>query len=276
MEIQLNNLDDATVLTIDLQASREDSDVRDMFRKIDRVVPDDIRDRFDALFHYEDGLQWERGDLTNTIWQNVQGKKLRNKQGRPYTFLDTCYYISAKFLRGNRSFNTVKAWALTARRYSPVVRALYHADEIPFSHFVYAAQRKFDVDSTQTGEKVWQDILNHSYDQMTALGREISVRELENHFEPHAQVNSGSSYKTGIQSPTTNEYTFTPIVLADLDDQPVLDNPEIELEEELHKLAGIVSRISTKFPMYAGLVNQGLALITNALRQILSPVVEEA
>jgi len=239
------------------------NEIRAMIVKIDRVVPEEVAQELENICQIEDHLQWRKGDLVNEIFKNVQGKQLKNKRGNPYTFLDVCFYVSAKYLRFSRSFNTVKAWALTARRYSPEVRAHYQAENLPFSHFAYAAKKIFDVDSS-TGQKRWQDVLDHSVDQMQKLGRQISVTDLEKHFEGKKKVSA--TYRTGVYEFPSVEITLAPVVIQDV----VGEDPDIDTEfsEALHKFSGIVTRITVKYPRYSGVIQQGFALLSNALQAI--------
>lgn len=253
------------VETVDLYDGIEPNEIADMFKRIKKAIPDEIDDRFTAIGELEEKLQWEKGDLTNTIWANVNGKRLKNRAGRLYTFLDVCFYVSVRYLHGNRSYNTVKAWALTARHYSPKVRAFYNYDVIPFSHFAYAAKRVFDVPG-ENSKKVWQNVLDHSRDQSAKRGRDISVRELEHFFE--GVHKSPNRYRSGMMQLSGEEATQPSVNVFDLP----LDNnaPTLELEfaEEMHKLSALISRMTLRYPMYAGLLSQGFSILSNAFGQI--------
>jgi len=104
---------------VDTYSTFQPSEIRTMFLRIEKVVPEDVSARLESVCEIEDKLQWVKGDIVNEIWKNVQGSGVKNERGNPYTFLDVCFFVSGKYLRFSRSFNTVKAWALTARRYSP-------------------------------------------------------------------------------------------------------------------------------------------------------------
>lgn len=244
-----------------------DSELAEMFRKISRVVPDDVDNQLSSIANIVDHLQWPLGDLVNEIFKNVQGSGIKNKRGNPYTFLDVCFYVSAKYLRYSRSFNTVKAWALTARRYSPEVREHYHFEDLPFAHFAYAARKIFDVDSS-TGQKRWQDVLDHSIDQMIKLGRLISVTDLEKHFEGRKKATP--TYQTGVYEFPSVEVTMAPVVIHDVDPAADVDIDQ-EFSEVMHKLAGLVSRIVAKHPIVSGVVQQAFAMLSNALQAIRQP-----
>ena len=246
-----------------IDVSSEPSEVHAMFRSIEKTLDEKFIQSFDSEFALEDRLQWSKGDRTNMIWASVQAKKLRNKQGRPYTFLDICYFVSIRFLRGTRSFNTVKSWALVARRYSPAVRQLYHYDEVEFAHFAYAAQRKFDIDS-DTGQKMWQDVLEYSHTLSQIQGRPASQKQLEARFE-------GKRITKSQFNPTANEYHVNELDVSGIEASQLVDIPassdtlEAEFSETLHRLSGLVSRISAKYPIFSGSVNNAYAVLSNTL-----------
>lgn len=242
----------------------DEKDLHEMVTKFDKALPEAIITEFEAIGQYEDFTQWKKGDLTNQIWSVVVAKKLKNKKGVAYTFIDVCYYVSVRFMRGTRSYNTVKAWALTARRYSPAVRKKYSYDILPFSHFAFAAKRIFDVDSSVSGGKVWQDILDFSLDFANRHARVCSVRALENKYE--TGIKPKRTYVTGLQ--TSGEEIITPVTLADVKtavDQSIED----EFEDLVFKLGAFISRFSVKYPMFTDPLSQGYALILNVLQRAL-------
>jgi len=259
-------------LTVDLSLPQS-SEIRSMFKAIERVLPEDLIAEFDGLVQAEDMMQWSYGDKTNQIWSAVSAKKLKNKKGKPYTFLDICFFVSVRFLRQTRSFNTVKTWALVCRRYSPVVRQLYNYEDIWFAHFAYAAKKIFDVDDTN-GKKKWQNVLSFSYNQSLRQGYTVSVQQLESYFEGRKKNKSNFA-------PTVHDFALADIDLSPIDVNQVAtiqsdaDTLEGEFGEAIHRLGGIVTRISAKYPIIGGSVNQAYAVLSNALRVIVSPKEEE-
>lgn len=251
-------------VTIELDLADE-KEIAEMMRKIEGVIPEKILNRFGAIGDLEEQLQWEKGDLTNDIWLIVEAKKLKNKKGRRYQFLDICYFVTKKFLRNSRSFNTVKAWALTARRYSPEIRAMYSSDLIPFSHFAYAAKRKFDVDSQVTGLKVWQDILQDSLDFYHQHMKYKSVRALEEKFE--GVKKSNVKYQTGVYRDREVDMIH-PVSIIDLqgDTKPYEDlSLEAEFREFAHKFEGFLHRFSAKYPKFSNTLTQSYTLIRQVI-----------
>lgn len=254
----------AEIFSIDV--TPESSEVVDMVRRIDKILPEPLINEFEGIAAMVDSVQWSQGDLTNQIWQNVLTKKLKNKKGNPYTFLDVCYYVSVRFLHGSKNFNTVKAWALVSRRYSPAVRQLYHYDEIDFAHFAYASQRKFDVDS-DTGQKLWQDVLDYSWELSQNQGRAASVKQLEQKFEGARA--SKSQFK-----PTMNDFNHREIDIGGVEISQLSEIPadsstlEAEMAEVLHRLSGLVFRLANKYPKISGSVMNAYAVLSNALASI--------
>lgn len=259
-------MDTLTDTTFSIDVAPESSEVGDMVKRIDRILPEPLINEFEGIAAMEDNLQWAKGDLVNRVWENVLAKKLKNKKGNQYTFLDVTYYVSIRFMQGSRSFNTVKAWALVARRYSPAVRQLYHFDEVPFAHFGYAAQRKFDVDS-DTGQKLWQDILDYSYELSQHQGRPASVKQLEQKFEGKRAIKS--QFKPTLNDFSHREIDIGGVEISQLSEIPAsTDTLEAELGETLHRLSGLVVRFANKYPRISGSVTNAYAVLSNALASI--------
>jgi hypothetical protein len=256
----------ATIVTAPSQ-----SEIGDLFRRIDKVVPVKVAERLDALYQLDERLQWQRGDLTNEIYDNVIAKKLKNKAGQPITFFDVCYYVSLKYLRGTRSMNTVKAWALTTRRFSPAVRQYLHHDEIPFSHFVYAAQHKFDAVG-DSGKKVWEEVLNFSWEQSRNLGRDCSVADLEAAFEgkprPSAKYNVGASVpddSNQLDAPPLTIFSVPEAITEITDDTGAVDTTDLEAQEFVRVGMQVLQRYTAKHPKYHDVLMQAFSVIVNTI-----------
>jgi len=242
------------------------SEVGDMIKRIDKILPEPLINEFEGVASMEDNLQWVQGDLVNKIWDNVLAKKLKNKKGNLYTFLDITYYVSIRFLQGSRSFNTVKSWALVARRYSPAVRQLYHFEDVPFAHFTYAAQRKFDVDS-QTGQKIWQDVLDYSWELSHNQGRSASVMQLQQKFEGLRATKS--QFHPSLNDFNSREIDVSPVEISQIVDIQVDSQTlEAEMAEALHRLGGLVVRFANKYPRISGSVTNAYSVLSNALASI--------
>lgn len=242
------------------------SEVGDMIKRIDKILPEPLINEFEGVAAMEDHLQWTKGDLTNRIWENVLAKKLKDKKGNQYTFLDVTYYVSVRFLQGSRSFNTVKAWALVARRYSPAVRQLYHFEDVPFAHFTYAAQRKFDIDGN-AGQKLWQDVLDYSWVLSQSQGRSASQKQLEQKFEG-ARANK-SQFKPTMNDFNTREVDIGGVEISQLSEIPAsTDTLEAEMAETLHRLSGLVFRFANKYPKISTSVTNAYSVLSNALASI--------
>lgn len=254
----------ATVITLPSQ-----SEIADLFKRIEKVVPVEVDDKLSALAEMDNQVQWTWGDLTNSVYDNVIAKKLKNKKGDDITYFDVCYWVSVKYLRGTRSMNTVKAWALTSRRFTPAVRAHFHYDELPFSHFTYAAQRKFDIASPDTGKKLWEDILVFSWEQSRNLGRDASsVKDLQAAFEgkprqsPHYQVGANDAFLQA-QLDTVPSAIFD--VPQMMDGLPPQDTIDLEAQEFVRVGMQLLQRFTAKHPKYNDALMQAFSVISNIL-----------
>jgi len=259
-------LTDTPDLKVDL---RPTSEVAEMIRAIDKVVSEEVQQEFEGIAQEQERVQWRMGDLTNEIWSSVLASDLRNEEGKPYTFLDVCYYVSVKYLRRSRSMNTVKAWALTARRFSPKQRDRYRWLDIPFSHFTYAGRAKFDQPNPKTSKKIWSEILDRSWELSQQQGYPASERQLREVFDPDSLPDSKPfiQYHTGVHVGTS--LGFAPVVV----DNPVDDvdeaEPEIDYEAELrdtlHRLHGLAQGIAVNNPKRGKVLFQALSMMWNAL-----------
>jgi hypothetical protein len=239
--------DVATIFLVDEYATMSKAQTRELIYAVQDVIPQEIIDHFEAIVHFEELMQWEKGDLTNQIWEHVQAAKL------PYKFMDICYFVSARFLNYTRSPNTVKAWALTARRFPAPVREKYNYEDVPFAHFAYAAKRKFDrID--RDGKHTWQKILEYSYEGRNAQSYDVSVTQLEEAFE--GKVRIAPRYQPG------DEDVEVPVPI-------VLESHSVEMEfaNALAALSQLARRLSGN-PQIVSLIEQGLKLLRIALDQL--------
>jgi len=195
--------------------TRPQTDVTEMVRRMTQVIPDDLMAVLDKLSDAAEELQWGRGDCANTVWELVQAADLKNIRDESYTFLDVCYFVAVKYTKGQRSYNTIKANALVARRFPSQVREKYHFMALPFSHFAYASRRKFDqmmLTGKYKGKKIWQAILQYSWEVSQKQLYPPSVSLLEEKFEGKRQ-SKASPYITGVRNPAS--LSFAPISLPD-------------------------------------------------------------
>lgn len=241
------DLEAATMFLVDEYATMGKEQTRELIYSILDVTPQEIVDRFEALVHVQEMLQWEFGDLTNRIWEHVQAAKL------PYKFTDVCYFVSVRFLNRTRSYNTVKAWALTAGRFPSPVREKYNYEDIPFAHFAYAGKRKFDQVGPD-GKRTWQKILEYSYEGRNQQSYDVSVTQLEEAFEGKIRVVPG--YEIGSDN---------------TEPEPVVQLESMSLEVEfaaaLYALTTLAERLSGN-PKVLELIKQGLNLLRVALEQL--------
>lgn len=222
------------------------SEVRTMIVDMLAVLSEEMIQYMENIRQVENALQWDRGDAANIIWDAVKQAGLKNKRGEPYTFEDTCYFVSLRFLSGTKSYNTVKANALVSRRFSTAQRQRYKFQDVPFSHFAYAARRKFDLESPVNGKKIWQNILDYSYRQSIKQGYDCTVANLEAEFE--GKFKSRSGYVSGIdqtrlQESTPSPVSFSPTAPIGIDATPV----EEQFRALVKTLAALTPQMLVKF-----------------------------
>jgi hypothetical protein len=242
----------------DVLVPKTENEVAKMFMAFERVIPEEVGQKFESIGILEDHLQWDKGDLTLLIWDIVQANNLKDSKGNPYTFLDVCYFVSSRYLNFSRSYSTVKAWAITARRFTKKTREAYHADELPFSHFAYAGQRRWDEINPDTGQKYWVDILLFSYSQYMKFGRNCSVRVLSDKYEKEKTQTSLAKATKKQHAPTAYEFTDVNLLvsgpLSDGKAQPQTVQPmkdealSKELQDLDQRFRSLAQAIAVKFP----------------------------
>ena len=137
---------------------------------------------------------------------------------------------------------------------------------MPFAHFAYAAQRKFEPDST-TGQKLWQDVLDYSWEVSQSQGRSASVKQLEQKFEGTRA--SKSQFKPTLNEFNTREIDIGGVEISQLSEIPVDSSTlEAEFAEALHRLSGLVFRFANKYPKISGSVTSAYSVLSNALASI--------
>jgi len=243
------------------------AELRDLIYNIDKVVSEETIQGFEAIAQEEERRRWEKGDLTLVIWASVQSSNKLN-----YSFLDVCYYVSVKFLKGQRNLNTVKLWALVARRFSPAVRARFHYLDLPFSHFVYAAKQRFDEEIPQTGTKWFEEILDYSWELSQQKGYCVSVRALKEKFELEPPAPAKTTVAANVlHNPTRDAFEFgPPIEISSLNIAGALDIKD-EIRELVHKLSGLAFKIPAGNPA-RGAAYASLDSLKKALQALENPV----
>ena len=228
--------------------------ISEMFYRIKGVIPEEVLNKMSALADVAEKMQWEFGDLTNVIYNHVQASKVKDEKGRLYTFLDVCFFVSIVCIRGQRQMSTVKSWALTARHYSVAVRQTYHADDVPFRHFTFAAQEKF--------AKIWKNVLKYSYDQSIEKGYPVTERQLREKFDPQEKPVFRKRYE-----PAKNDFVPADTV-ASLDMSEIEDEPLVKLDQLISELNGLTSELSVTNPNIGSFISQAILLLRKALNMM--------
>lgn len=156
----------------------DDSLVSVKFHEINQHADADLLDKLAALGDELEQMAWKIGWLTDKLYKNL----MANKADVDYMWV--CYYVSVTKLKGQRSMNTVKYWALTARFFPEQVAKKYNYDLLPMSHFNYASTfNDLRIDNVP----VWQMVLDYSWDcyinSATTLKRFTSKAKLKERFE---------------------------------------------------------------------------------------------
>lgn len=205
-------------------------------------------------------MAWRCGWKVNELYENL----LANGYGVDY--LEVCNYVSVVSLRSQRSPNTVKKWALTARFFQPHVAKNYGNDVLPFSHFAYAASFDDQVDSS--GKLLWQKVLEYSWSYYISpsngVSRHLSVMELQEYFEGKPR-----NAKTAVRKGATHSFipsSITAMNSAEIEKvvQDDLAQVRLAIQQFESVLRGLLPRISHQHPSVAS----GLAGVLNLLGKV--------
>lgn len=213
-----------------------------LFKSLRSVTPQELIDKLDGIASYDAQVQWTVGDAVNDIYLRAKSSKLANK----YNFNDVCFFVSIACLGGSRSYSTVKGYAITTRRFPPNLRVAFNYTDIPFSHFTYAGQDKFEEVNKNTKNPYWMDILCWSYDQSLIKGRKISERELRDEFEHRVPSTRKTSFKIGA-SPNVSDYS-RPILNIPDEEASTSDLVVNQIENICVQLENLAEYISVNFP----------------------------
>lgn len=157
--------------------------VKQLFRTINKYAPQNLLDKLAAVGDTLEQMSWQCGWLTDELYRTLEAN------GHKQNYLAVCFYVSAAKLRHNRSQNTVKAWAMTARFYTPKIARKYGKDILPFSTFTYAASwGETAVPAeilTEELQYMWQAVLQYALQKYHegGDGRSPSVEHLKSVFE---------------------------------------------------------------------------------------------
>lgn len=205
-------------------------------------------------------MAWRCGWKVNELYEDL----LAN--GYAVDYLEVCNYVSVVSLRSQRSPNTVKKWALTARFFQPHVAKKYGHDVLPFSHFAYAAS--FDDQVDHTGRCLWQKVLEHSWNHYTnpanGIARHLSMVELQEYIEGKPPKTKSTVHHGVVHSFFPSSVTALDPVDMDKLVQDDLAEIQIAIHQFESVLRGLLPRISHKNPLVAS----GLAGVLNLLGKV--------
>lgn len=238
-----------------------------IFHAIEQHADENILNQLSAVGDTLEQMAWKCGWLVEELYVNLQANNYE------VDYLMVCYYVSVVRLRGQRSMNTVKKWALTARFFPPKVAAHYGAQVLPFSHFTYAAS--FDDEKDTNGGLLWAKVLTYSWDRYTdesGYARYATVAELEQEFE-------GKKPKKKTTPPTTNQFvpsvSTSEMPVIDIEDEDEQDNADEQKALSIiteavslfeNTVRNALPRMSKRYPSVAS----GLAAILSLLGNLKS------
>lgn len=249
-----------TAQTVKKDNLPRDKNLAVKFHEIEAHASNNLISQLAAVGDTLEQMAWRCGWLVNDLYHEL----LANQY--PADYLEVCYYVSVVSLRSQRSQNTVKKWALTARFFQPHVARKYGCDVLPFSHFAYAAS--FDDQKDASGKPLWQCVLEYSWNQyinpINGVSRHISVMELQEHFE-------GKPRKMRVHVPQTMS-SFIPsaasAILPSVADEDEAQDELLVARQAItqfeNALRSLLPRLSVSYPSVAS----GLAGVLSLLGKI--------
>jgi hypothetical protein len=243
------------------------------FHEIIQHADTKILEKLSALGDELHQMQWRVGWLTDALYKNLIANHY------PVDYLFVCYFVSVVSLKGNRSMNTVKKWALIARFFPVKVAKQYNYDVLPMSHFEYAASFN-DLCEPQTGTLVWQAVLDYAWHEYTnsPVSRCPSVNDLKVKFEEARK-------KAQRKTPVTSGFV-PPVASALALDASIPMSGEVA-SATMDVVTGIIKGIIDNFTLTIGnylprlmdskpKVGQALAGVLHNLNEVSRHLTEEA
>lgn len=237
--------------------------VAEMMAQVLKILPENIIQQLEAIGEIDSQNSWVTGDLANEIYTRMQS----NDTTKSYTYNDACWF-TAKIVN-TKSYSTVKGYAITARRFVGEVREAFAFRDIPFSHFEYAGQVKFEEVNPKTGNPYWKDILSYSYNQSLVQGKRIPEVELRREFEGKVSDPNKTGYKLGkhpnIVTPPVNQVSYiTPQEQMQVAQLPLGDLKNYvanRLELIVGELSGLSMYVVGQIPSFPSQQFQGAILM---------------
>jgi hypothetical protein len=174
---QLTEAETLRLIDQNEQAEEQIAVIKHEFRDIEAHASEETLNQLSAAGDVLEQMSWKIGWWTDKLYRELEAN------GAKKNYELVCYYVAISRLRGNRSHNTVKKWALTARFFTEQQAKDFHSDMLPFNHFTYAAS--FGNQKAPDGVEMWKKVLAFSYAKMLAsdIGKPCTVKDLQREFE---------------------------------------------------------------------------------------------
>jgi hypothetical protein len=227
-------------------------DVAQLYRDIEKYAPAELLDELSAIGDTLEQMSWRCGWKTDELYRTLEAN------GHKQNYLAVCYYVAATRLRSNRSANTVKAWALTARFYSPKVARKYGNDFLPFAIFTYAASFGEEAWSGEEWSSpflndtkikyMWQAVLTYALGSYyeSGYGKAPTLEKLKEVFEEAkpVKVNGNGSKSFSRLTPTPD------MAIEPMQDEGETTEPFIiqAFSQALHVVVNSLPAIGRRFP----------------------------
>jgi hypothetical protein len=214
--------------------------IKHEFRDIEKHASETTLNELSSAGDLLEQMSWKIGWWTDKLYRELEAN------GAKKNYMLVCYYVAISRLRGNRSHNTVKKYALTARFFTEQQAKDFHSDMLPFNHFTYAAS--FGNAKAKDGVEMWKKVLAYSWDKLLAsdIGTPCTVKDLQREFEGAAP-----------KSPSAGNLTFTPMTPSpraaiEVDANDVGDDDQQVMSSLVNALQVInigLPRVGKKFPV---------------------------
>lgn len=163
------------------------------FSQIQKLVPDTILEKLQAVADADTDLCWQIGDTVNELYDYVVANNI------PATKVDVCEF-AAWYMQSDRSPNTIREYARISAKFPPIIRQQFYF--LRFAHFRTAAM--FD------GKEI--DALTWAADYLSEHGVLPSTQKIKDAFfgnerQPQEHSNLAEAEVSAATTTAPNEYS---------------------------------------------------------------------
>lgn len=230
--------------TIQITFDGEAVNIKTLYRVINKHAPQKLLDELAAIGDTLEQMSWRCGWKTDELYRHLEAN------GHKQNYLAVCFYVSAAKLRHNRSQNTVKAWAMTARFFPEKTAKKYGNDVLPFSTFTYAASwgeaiAPPEIMSDEI-QYMWQAVLRYALQKYHegGDGRSPSVEHLKTMFEGRRERKSSEERHI----------------------ETLIPDSDTAIEIDMSRIVGSASEVSSD--LFVQVVVQALRVVSNAIPKL--------